>query len=631
MANEAEQHIQTALVDGLLVKSALTKQRGKQKSTVYTFPQWQTFVFSENQPDKCCFECHMTGELLKCDGCVRSFHAHCVKSLEEKQLELEQFVSKQKRIPTSAFNPRVSSIRHNTSASPETLTEESNVSSARDTSPTNGTHAEDSLPEMIAVGFDCVPQPGELYVNQQQVKHESTSEEYPVGEDVKLELDVKEGIVSDEAMFVCMIRPPDRRREKSNNTPTVKPEESANTVDDTIAQVRDDAVLNRYCYVCRLLKDSTNNAPPDVGQHELNYLLNFIIKQYKSWVPEDTYSTSKLGKGKPPQSLTLESKTIEVCKKMLLRTPKTIAFIRKKIEEDQYQTLEEFHVDLLDIAHNVAIIHGASSFDYSAVMYLVADCVYDLSEIRRCPDCFRHSNEKAEAGWFARPCRTRHELVYAKQKSYQYWPAKVIRVLNNKYDVRFFGDKHLRALIDASCVKPIDTDVRELRVNTKQRGFQLAMDEMLKHQSLIDGSRDHYAFGVESEPAALNTPIGGINLSIAQLHLPADLKALFQQASDAKELKEIALKILQDNEERYNRRFDWLNKKHNQEISDIKKKLWCRVCEKEARMRCCWNMYYCSRDCQTQHWPVHQNEHQQEIEQNKLPALTTSNIEQEYI
>uniref|UniRef100_A0A182N748 MYND-type domain-containing protein n=1 Tax=Anopheles dirus TaxID=7168 RepID=A0A182N748_9DIPT len=764
--DDAEQHIKTALTDGLLTQSTRIKPRGKQKpNTVYTFPQWQTFAFADDWPDACCYECHTTGELLKCDGCVRSFHEHCVKSTEEKQLELEQFVSKQKRIPTSAFSPRVISIRHSSTASPATLTEESNVSSARDFSPANVTqqHGEDSLPETMDIELGRVPQPCELYTTQ-QVKHESTAEECPVSEDVKLEHDVKGGIVSDEAMFVCMVRPPDRRREKSRSTPTVKPEESVDAADDTTEQVRDDAVRKRYCYACRLLKDSANNAPPNVGKHELNYLLNFIVKQYKSWVPEDTYSVSKLGKGKPRHPLGLERKTIEVCKKMLLRTPKTIAVIREKIDEDQYSSLEEFHVDLLDIAHNVAIIHGASSFDYSAVMYLVADCVYDLYEIRRCPDCFRHSNEKAEAGWFARPCRTRHELVYAKQKSYQYWPAKVIRVLNNKYDVRFFGDKHLRALIDANWVKPIDTDLRTLGVNNKQRGFQLAMEEMLKHQSLIDGFREHYAFGVGTGqlPAILVTPgTGGTGMDTAperhhetppagggksvgakrtkrssnqtvaheemsnatpvleantrvrvrsartkrretvdhpetpmkktrsqhplessstgstgkkasqqpqQQHqrqnnntlngnynapesnstrLPRTkqnqmlrfsenqdafrLKTLFHQVSDPVQLKEVALKILQDNEERFARRLEWLKETHNQEIRDIKKKQWCRVCEQEASMRCCWSMYYCSRVCQTLHWSTHRTDHQQELGDNTLPALTTSSMRLEYI
>lgn len=37
-----------------------------------------------------------------------------------------------------------------------------------------------------------------------------------------------------------------------------------------------------------------------------------------------------------------------------------------------------------------------------------------------------------------------HELVYAKVKGFQFWPAKVIRKDDDIYDVRFFGAFHER-------------------------------------------------------------------------------------------------------------------------------------------------------------------------------------------
>ena len=37
-----------------------------------------------------------------------------------------------------------------------------------------------------------------------------------------------------------------------------------------------------------------------------------------------------------------------------------------------------------------------------------------------------------------------HELVFAKQKGFCYWPAKVIQIRENEYDVRFFGARHQR-------------------------------------------------------------------------------------------------------------------------------------------------------------------------------------------
>lgn len=41
------------------------------------------------------------------------------------------------------------------------------------------------------------------------------------------------------------------------------------------------------------------------------------------------------------------------------------------------------------------------------------------------------------------------------------------------------------------------------------------------------------------------------------------------------------------------------------EISAIKKKQWCVVCEKEANYYCCWNNSYCTIECQESHWANH--------------------------
>ena len=58
-----------------------------------------------------------------------------------------------------------------------------------------------------------------------------------------------------------------------------------------------------------------------------------------------------------------------------------------------------------------------------------------------------------------------HELVYAKLKGYSYWPAKVIHyVSEEKYDVRFFGGLHQRAIIAKDQIRPIDSDMKKLNV-----------------------------------------------------------------------------------------------------------------------------------------------------------------------
>ena len=83
------------------------------------------------------------------------------------------------------------------------------------------------------------------------------------------------------------------------------------------------------------------------------------------------------------------------------------------------------------------------------------DCTYDLKDITMCRDCYRYANERQEKYWFCKPCRPFHELVYAKQKGFPYWPAKVMRVLEEgqNYDVRYVNTKlpYPSSLLVLSC------------------------------------------------------------------------------------------------------------------------------------------------------------------------------------
>lgn len=56
---------------------------------------------------------------------------------------------------------------------------------------------------------------------------------------------------------------------------------------------------------------------------------------------------------------------------------------------------------------------------------MLRDCNSDLQEILECWLCYKHSNDKTLRNWFIKPCKPPHELVYARQKGYPYWPAKV--------------------------------------------------------------------------------------------------------------------------------------------------------------------------------------------------------------
>ncbi|XP_058119374.1 zinc finger MYND domain-containing protein 11 [Anopheles ziemanni] len=630
-AELCEKYIETACEQSLIRRGSRSNRRAKRRpSIVYTLPLWEEFEFSELQPDFWCYECHSaTGNLLKCEDCHRCFHdcEPCRMTIEEKLLDLEQFVHKNKRITISSFGAKspVAFLRRQSVMFP---LDESNVST------TQNNHQEED--DITFVGNPSVSSEVKReFLAEPQVKEEAN--------DVKIPFIIDDDVPK----FVGIVRPPNRRLEERLNTSSIKPEVS-DIVDPASQHAEELEMVNRFCYACRLLRSKADNVLPQVGKTELNYLLQFVFEQYKSWLQEDTFSLKKMGNGKVRPTPAWERKTIEVCKKMFLRQPLALADIRKKIADESYNTLDEFHVDLLDVAHNIAIVHGTSSVEYDAMMYMLADCVYDLFEILQCPDCYRHSNEQVGPDFFTRPCRTRHELVYAKQKSFQYWPAKVIRVVNNKYDVRFFGDKHPRALVDANCVKPIDTDPKALKMNIKQQGLQLAMHELLKHQTLLDGPREAYAFGstLQAPPSSSNVSTNIVNRlatinhassSPARLKIPQSstngsspagplrprtkqnlkrtmitpnrFKTLLEETHEPEEVKKIALTALEECEQRNERQLEWLKQRHLKEIREIKTKQWCIFCQELATIPCCLNAWYCSLNCQAQHRPVHEEQH----------------------
>ncbi|XP_005089957.1 zinc finger MYND domain-containing protein 11 isoform X2 [Aplysia californica] len=159
--------------------------------------------------------------------------------------------------------------------------------------------------------------------------------------------------------------------------------------------------------------------------------------------------------------------------------------MEQKVQASRYKCLEEFHADARTILHNCTLVYGdekGGMTDLAVVM--VKDCKYDLDEIELCPNCYYMSNAKPE-DWFSQPCNPPHELVYAKQKGYSYWPAKVVKDLGGKSDVRFFGGWHQRAVIPAEYIKPITTDLKAMTIK-RTAGFTKAVKELKRHQEILE-------------------------------------------------------------------------------------------------------------------------------------------------
>ncbi|XP_063229877.1 zinc finger MYND domain-containing protein 11-like isoform X2 [Bacillus rossius redtenbacheri] len=260
-------------------------------------------------------------------------------------------------------------------------------------------------------------------------------------------------------------------------------------------EIPDEDVKKTFvCNVCKACKEAEKFK---IKRSELNHLLGFTCARLKEKMPPTILQHHLQSK----QSYMSDRFTLQPRRGDAFRSiaPEEDASWRvdhlifqrmdlRKMEEktmsNKYRHLAEFQADAQTIVHNVVIYHGVNSSLADMARAMLRDCIYDLGEIRQCHDCYRTSNEKKDRHWFCQPCRPPHQLVYAKQKSFPYWPAKVIKMDGDNYDVRFFGGYHQRALIEKSYIQPITANIHSLQIK-RTPGWKKASEELTRHQDLL--------------------------------------------------------------------------------------------------------------------------------------------------
>uniref|UniRef100_A0A6P7GDG9 Zinc finger MYND domain-containing protein 11 n=1 Tax=Diabrotica virgifera virgifera TaxID=50390 RepID=A0A6P7GDG9_DIAVI len=214
---------------------------------------------------------------------------------------------------------------------------------------------------------------------------------------------------------------------------------------------------------------------------ELNYVLKFVLTRIRNWLPKNI--TRTMAPEDQPEWMSESELTWRASQLFCEHTDMSV--IEVKLNTETYTKFAEFLGDILTVQHNITIFHGNQSQEYGAAELMVRDTLHDLTELTNCVDCYKHSNEKINAKWFCLPCRVPHELVWAKQKGYPYWPAKIIRVIESNYDVRFFGGKYERATLKVNSIKDIDTPREQLMIKPSSAADK-ALEELRYHQRLIN-------------------------------------------------------------------------------------------------------------------------------------------------
>ncbi|XP_043255972.1 zinc finger MYND domain-containing protein 11 isoform X2 [Colletes gigas] len=242
----------------------------------------------------------------------------------------------------------------------------------------------------------------------------------------------------------------------------------------------------KICNFCESINNDTYSDKVD-----LNHILSFTCGHLKAKLPPEITNRTIVFNNDPITPINKHSGPTWISEGedawrpgVLIKHHMDLAIMDSKIKKNEYTTLAEFEADAHNILHNIIVYHGAHSVIGEMGLTMYQDCCYDLQEIRRCADCYRISNEKSEKMWFCIPCNPPHQLVYAKQKGYPYWPAKVMQVNGNIYDVRFFGGHHMRANIEKVFIRPITASLQSLQIK-RSTAWNRAFEELKHHQNLL--------------------------------------------------------------------------------------------------------------------------------------------------
>ncbi|KAG5882338.1 hypothetical protein JTB14_037623 [Gonioctena quinquepunctata] len=231
------------------------------------------------------------------------------------------------------------------------------------------------------------------------------------------------------------------------------------------------------CAICNI--QSIDNSC-EMDKSEINYLLKFVLHRIRAWLPNTI--THTMAAEERPEWLTDAELTWRA--NHLFFEHRDMSVIGVKLNTETYIMFSEFLEDVYNVQHNVAIFHGIESQEFGAAELMVRDTLHDITEMKHCVDCYKHSNEKINSKWFCLPCRQPHQLVWAKQKGYPYWPAKVMNETDTHFDVRFFGGKYERSLLMKNFVKPITMSKESLQIRPSA-AFNKAYEELQYYRKLL--------------------------------------------------------------------------------------------------------------------------------------------------
>lgn len=86
------------------------------------------------------------------------------------------------------------------------------------------------------------------------------------------------------------------------------------------------------------------------------------------------------------------------------------------------------------------VFYGSEAHEKSRVAKTLLDYFIDeIESVKKCAECYANATTHSDT-WFTLACNEPHLPIWAKQKGFNYWPAKLMSIDGQLINVRFFGD-----------------------------------------------------------------------------------------------------------------------------------------------------------------------------------------------
>ncbi|KAI2809428.1 PWWP domain [Blomia tropicalis] len=282
-------------------------------------------------------------------------------------------------------------------------------------------------------------------------------------------------------------------------------------------------IKNFHCPLCVLSRKFEENSigSRQFSQEEFNEILSFAYQRFKAKSNQISRSLLRLKDYPFPPLLlstvitessstsscatthgmsTLNELSIKLALKYISVKAIDLTEIENKLDESEYTSISDFLGDCLTFKHMIEVVI-ISAFEsnlhrriHDTLNRMLDACRYEIKEMLGCIDCYQNSNmPNTERHWFCKPCDPPHVLVFAKQKGYPFWPAKVIKPRNvtkfdsfEEVDVRFFGANHERSIVHPSNIMDINSSLIRLCITKPNPSLEKALAELRVHREMLE-------------------------------------------------------------------------------------------------------------------------------------------------